>query len=201
MNRLVIALTAAAVFSPGTGFGQDGPSRRNSLGVTPVGLFIDGIAYVEYTRTMGIGMSAVLRFDYVQWENDEQKDVGQTLYHEVSEGPGIGLGLRAYFSTGGSIDAVVSFGFDVISAEWESTETPRSDPGESITETGQGLGFAVHGGMGFRIPLGRTRSARFFLEPQLLVGSLLLDERLADGDELVGMEFIIHPVAVLGFGF
>ncbi len=175
---------------------------KGTIGVNPVGLAMDGLSFLEYTKPIAGNTSLTFRLDYVHWtdnedENEGYTDVWRTKYDEKGTGFGAGIGVRSAFGNPLGASFVIGGGLDFVSASWEWTQQSWDIYGyPSYHDSGDGTTTAVayHGGLGGRFVFG---DSGFFLEPQLLFGSMSLEVDSSQGYGS-GIGFFVGPAVTFG---
>lgn len=176
--------------------------RRGTIGLNPVGLVLEGLSFLEYTRPIAGATSLTVRLDHVRWSDEEEEiegytDVYRTTYEETGSGFGAGIGLRTAFGNPAGASFVVGGGLDVVSASWEWKEqsyTAWGSPSYGGEGSGDTFALAYHGGVGGRFMLGRSG---LFLEPQLLFGSMSIEVESSSGYGS-GVGFFVGPSVTIG---
>jgi len=186
-------------------FAVSGQTLTKGLLVNPMGLLLDGLAYLEYEHEVFPQAYVLARGDLIKWSEEETEvegytDVWETEYKESGIGPGLGIGMRYYLLPATSPFAPYgSFGTEVVFVSWEWEQTSYQQDG-SVYESDDGDGsttaFAFHFGVGVDV-----RMQNFLLQGGLLAGSLLLNEERSSGEELSGTGFFFSPVVALGYRF
>lgn len=186
-------------------FAVAGQTLNKGVLLNPMGLVLDGLAYLEYEHEILPQAHFLARGDLIRWGEKEEEiegytDVYRTEYTESGIGPGLGLGMRYYFLPAKSpFTPYGSFGTEVVFVSWEWEETSYRQDG-SVYETYDGDGstvaLAFHFGTGVDI-----RMQNFVLQGGILAGSLLLNEERSSGEELSGTGFFFSPVVALGYRF
>jgi hypothetical protein len=207
MKRQALALmfAAAALAAASGARAQDEPVRPRSVGLNPIGLMFNGLSFVEYTHPVNRQVSFVARLDFIRWSENETEiegytDVYRSDYSESGKGPGAGVGLRYFTPLSKSVEFEISTGIDVLMVGWEWNESQygadgslsyRPDSGDGTTSA-----FAFHGGFGAKISVGSTR--QFFVEPQVLFGTVGVSVENDSGQSLSGSGFFFGGALVLG---
>ncbi|MDH3197503.1 MAG: hypothetical protein OEO21_04605 [Candidatus Krumholzibacteria bacterium] len=204
-HTLALMLAAATLVAAPEARAQDAPVQPRSVGINPIGLMFNGLSFVEYTHPMNEQVSFVARLDFIRWSEEEKEvegytDVYRSEYTESGKGPGAGVGLRYYMPLSKSVDFEISTGIDVLMVGWEWNERQygadgslsyRPDSGDGTTSA-----FAFHGGFGAKINVGSTQ--QFFVEPQVLFGTVGVSVENDSGQSLSGSGFFFGGALVLG---
>lgn len=204
-TTLLILVFALIIAAPLVSMAQQERYPTPTVGVNPLGLIFNGLSFVEYTHPIGPQVSFVTRLDFIRWSEEEieqegYNDVYTSEYKESGKGPGAGVGIRYYIPVAKSVDFELMTGIDILMIGWEWEDRQRAadgslsyapDSGDGTTAT-----FVFHGGFGAKINLGATK--KFFLEPQVLFGTMALSQERSDGAELSGTGFFFGGAIVLG---
>ncbi len=206
MKQSIITIAVATALLAGTAgqlFAEEIPERARTVGINPIGLALNGLSFVEYTHPISPQASLVTRLDFLQWDEEEYEyegytDANSTTYHETGAGPGVGIGIRYFLPISSAVELEVMTGMDIILTSWNWTQRSRDTYGyPSYSDSGDGAttAFAFHAGFGSRIMAGRSG---FFVEPQVLFGSLSMSVESSNGYDLAGTGFFMGGALVLG---
>ncbi|MCK4775075.1 MAG: hypothetical protein KAT30_09825 [Candidatus Krumholzibacteria bacterium] len=204
-TTLLILVFALIIAIPLVSNAQQDRYPVQTVGVNPLGLIFNGLSFVEYTRPIGPQVSFVTRLDFIRWSEEEidqegYRDVYTSEYKESGKGPGAGVGIRYYMPVAKSVDFELSTGIDILMVGWEWEDRQRAADGSLSYAPDSGDGttaaFAFHAGFGAKINLGATK--KFFIEPQVLFGTMVLNVERSEGVNASGTGVFLGGAIVLG---
>ncbi len=200
---LLIAVVVLNIVAPQISLAQEELPAK-TVGINPLGLVINGLSFVEYTRPIAHRTSFVTRLDYIRWSEEESEvegytDVYRSEYKESGSGPGVGVGVRYHAPVSKSVDFELSSGVDVLLVGWEWNQREFGPEGSLAYAPDSGEGttaaFAFHVGIGAKMQLGAA--GKFFIAPQLLMGTLAMNIE-TEGIEVSGVGFFAGGVLLFG---